>query len=1051
MAFQNYPRATATVTVDEPVIAVPGYSETFYTYGFEDYDATTYPAQTVWTDDFTGGLTTWTAAGGSVSLNSGQARSAPNCMRLGGATSSGVVATAKRTVSGLTVGRAYDFRAWVKLENSSSLNASISITGNPGGGASTSVKNTYTELSYYFEATATSHELVLSSAGSFGPVYGYWDDLTLTQNEYTDIHNDGLDDWVTYGDSWTYYPPGQTLNLFGIDGEIRRSFSGLIVGHQYTLSARAKAYTVGDTDAPVRLGTVELGLGPTQSANYSTWTKMTHTFTATATTHTMQIRGGGSDVLWDDLRLTHHVPPVTTLTPTLKLSDGDLTLNSGRYPYAEASVSVPMPDADLLEQIEDGARVTINASAQGRWVSGAWVPDTGLMADLHLVKREASYDGKELSLRLASDEAILDAWAPLTDNKTPRNYEADLRGLVNYVLGQIPGTLRNLEPNPKALSTGSAAPYGSRFAWVRSWVGNGAENVLPFGTLARFTSPESGTVAGRGIDSYGNQDLPSPLTTGDFVAGPTVTPGDTITVSRWVRMNVATPGYLLGVRFHNGAGSWVSGTSFGSWMGAGSGTAWVRVSWTGVVPAGATRFSVTTRIQSVAVTTSTFMDVTGLLTERTDRVRDWHEDVLQPGTATADLTARWNATNSILNPNVANLTGFTQAGNCTLSHGTTANAGVEGTTGFAIATSATAGQAFVQAPQAVNTRKGDMWTFSVSMFRSTGMPAVNGILRVYEMDSAGAVLRQIESTPKVIPQGGTTVPYTWDRFSLTFVVENPNTTKLAVYGSYIATAASQAVGMDGWMLTEGPLLLPFFSGSTTPAGYVTNWTGQTGPVANNSVSERRPADGIERPVELFTWKAGDSAWKFLEPLTTAAGLRLFCDEQRRWWLIDPAAWTVPGRFSARPGNTVEGTDTMDADDDETGITGVVAVFKWTDEDGVSQEAQESAGGDGKIKPLEFNRPFSPGVALAHLGKVQGQNRTQDVTCGVDYTVRPGMEIQIDLPGTNAQLGTLTSSRFELTNGLMQLQSAGLRDTPPGAIDLLNGTIDGLTGTIDGLT
>lgn len=173
-----------------------------------------------------------------------------------------------------------------------------------------------------------------------------------------------------------------------------------------------------------------------------------------------------------------------------------------------------------------------------------------------------------------------------------------------------------LESNPTAVSSGSAAAFGTRYSWVRTWVGNGAEVVLPFGTLARFTSPETGAVAGRGIDSYGNQDLASPLTTGDFIAGPTVTPGETITVSRWVRMNVPTPGYTIGVRFHNGAGAWLGGTSFSAYTGAGAGTSWVKPTWTGVVPAGATRYSVTLRVATVTVAATTFMDVSGLMTHK---------------------------------------------------------------------------------------------------------------------------------------------------------------------------------------------------------------------------------------------------------------------------------------------------------------------------------------------------------------------------------------------------------------------------------------------------
>ncbi|MDT0142796.1 hypothetical protein [Microbacterium sp. PRC9] len=238
----------------------------------------------------------------------------------------------------------------------------------------------------------------------------------------------------------------------------------------------------------------------------------------------------------------------------------------------------------------------------------------------------------------------------------------------------------------------------------------------------------------------------------------------------------------------------------------------------------------------------------------------------------------------------------------------------------------------------------------------------------------------------------------------------------------------------------------YFDGDTADtANYVYDWEG----LQDLSASKRTAV--LERLPELFNWKAGVSAWDFLQPLLGAAKLRLFCDEQRRWFLIDPADYNVPGRVTARTNNTTDGTDDMGG---LSGLyaTGVVVRFSWVDEDGNNQVKVDTAGVAGRVHLREENRPYpGPGMAQAILNKMKGQGRTQTVSVATEYTATPGMEIGISLPGTADQIGRLTSVNFQLNTGLMELESAGLRTTPAGAIDLLVPIIDSLPGTIDSLS
>lgn len=714
----------------------------------------------------------------------------------------------------------------------------------------------------------------------------------------------------------------------------------------------------------------------------------------------------------DNIRIEHS--PITTLTPELTITQGKVSLDENYSPYAMARVTVPMTSEEVLEQIDprDNQRITIATTEATSGVTREY--------DLQLRSRSADHKALSIDLELASDELMLHDRVNVSTSvdNSPRQYESSLRSVCEWALGKIPSVVRNLIANPR----GNVATN-----WAAT-VGSGAASAVTTATMVGMN------VGGLGIDTFLRAEATSAGTYIDLrnptQDGVLTGAGGSVTASAWVRpSSISGVTGRVYVQFYNASNTLISTiTSDPFTLTSG---AWTRIYATGAIPTGATRtYNVFRAVGTV--TSGSRLDATAFLVEESPRLNPFKEKVLVAGTADADVTARWSAENAILNPNVANLTGYAGAGNCNLTHGTTANAGVEGTTGFAIATAPAAGQSFVSAPQTVSTRKGDMWTFSCYMFRGSGMPAVNGILRVYEMDSSSGILRKIESTPKVIPLGGS-LPYTWDRYSVTFTVQNPNTSKLAVYGSYMATAAGQSVGMDGFTLTQGPLLLPFFSGATVPAGYVTNWTGEpTAP--NNSVSERRPANGVERLPELFDWKPGQSLFDFLQPLINASGLRLFCDESRVWRLVNPNEYEVPGYVVAQAKfNATEGEDLITRNED-TWADAVVVIYSWSDSGGESKTAYDVAGDPtGKAVVRELSREYpGPGAAQHILNSLQGRGRTQTVTVLGQYGATPGQDATISLPGTYPQTGKVRRVTFDLSSGLMDVETRGLTDALPGS-------------------
>lgn len=196
----------------------------------------------------------------------------------------------------------------------------------------------------------------------------------------------------------------------------------------------------------------------------------------------------------------------------------------------------------------------------------------------------------------------------------------------------------------------------------------------------------------------------------------------------------------------------------------------------------------------------------------------------------------------------------------------------------------------------------------------------------------------------------------------------------------------------------------------------------------------------ERSGDLLTWGAGVSAWEFLEPLAASVGLKLFCDEQRVWRLINPEQYSRPGRITITPDNATEGTDTITTIDPSLTCTGVVVRYQWRDSAGVERETIDSVGTPERVYPLTLNRAYpGPGVAAAILANRHGKGRIQDVTALADLTATPGMEAAIRLPGTIDQIGTLTAVTWNLTDATMRVQSTGLTDAaasswlgwPPG--------------------
>ncbi|QDZ14759.1 hypothetical protein [Humibacter ginsenosidimutans] len=235
--------------------------------------------------------------------------------------------------------------------------------------------------------------------------------------------------------------------------------------------------------------------------------------------------------------------------------------------------------------------------------------------------------------------------------------------------------------------------------------------------------------------------------------------------------------------------------------------------------------------------------------------------------------------------------------------------------------------------------------------------------------------------------------------------------------------------------TDGVTPLAYWDGaSAATAFYTYTWTGN----ANASTSTRTPL--VSRDPSALTWQPGDDAWDFIGPVLTQAHLRLFCDEQRVWRLVDNT-YSLDGRVTVATGfNAYSASDTISLDavaSDGTPLwcDAVVVKYTWTDSTGAQQTAYDAAAEDSAQKTMlvQYTRPYpGPGAAAYILSRVQGQGRTLDLTAAVDYSATPGMEASATLPGTTDQTGYASSVSWDFSADTMTVGTRGLIDTPPSA-------------------
>lgn len=275
----------------------------------------------------------------------------------------------------------------------------------------------------------------------------------------------------------------------------------------------------------------------------------------------------------------------------------------------------------------------------------------------------------------------------------------------------------------------------------------------------------------------------------------------------------------------------------------------------------------------------------------------------------------------------------------------------------------------------------------------------------------------------------------WTRLRVT-----GRTPKLARYGFITVLISGNAAGnlhyLDVPMITAGGFLSEPFKGSSTSPDYVYRWQAQA---SRPSVVTRIPTRTAPDREALF-WRAGLTGMELLAPLLQVLGLRLVCDEQRRWSLRD-VTHRDPGGLAFRYGvNIITASEELARDSGEW-FDAAIFRYKWVDLDGIPHEQDDTY----QLGPVvtqaifrEIDAPW-PGAGRAEYAvqRAQGRGRVVTVSRQARWDEHAEQPLTVQLEGTPVQTGISERVVYDLAENTVTVTSRTV-DTPDSAWVMLPG-------------
>lgn len=180
-----------------------------------------------------------------------------------------------------------------------------------------------------------------------------------------------------------------------------------------------------------------------------------------------------------------------------------------------------------------------------------------------------------------------------------------------------------------------------------------------------------------------------------------------------------------------------------------------------------------------------------------------------------------------------------------------------------------------------------------------------------------------------------------------------------------------------------------------------------------------PRDGIVAAAAT-AWLPGVSAAEWLAPMIQSVGLRLWCDELRRWQLTVSQPYlglpAVAPQVSPKAGSTEKLTRADEWCD------AAIVVYSWTDAGNIPRRQVDTHTTPGWSKAVvqELDSVYpGPGAAARIVGFAMSRGRSIEYSSVSDYNVNPGMVIDMLIPGIE-QYATIGAVAWNLPADEMRL-------------------------------
>lgn len=179
-------------------------------------------------------------------------------------------------------------------------------------------------------------------------------------------------------------------------------------------------------------------------------------------------------------------------------------------------------------------------------------------------------------------------------------------------------------------------------------------------------------------------------------------------------------------------------------------------------------------------------------------------------------------------------------------------------------------------------------------------------------------------------------------------------------------------------------------------------------------------------LQKYEFNLPNVAWDFIETITQAAGLKLYCDEQRRWYLVDPTA--VSGSL------VLEDNDNITAFTKEVSRQGL-----WYNQAVIRYDAitlgviydNYYASGTGAIKTLYLEKSniefpgFGAAQSLVERSLTRGE--TYSIEAVANFDARPRQTLTVSITGEPVKTGVIQSVTWSLPSARMSVDIRDLQE------------------------